>query len=476
MSTDPAPAPLRRLARRRPLVVAPTTTLRELTDALSQGREDAAVVADVESHLPLGIITLRQLLHSIGFERASLDEPVAMRMVGAPLTLAADAPLHRAKVLMAKRGVRHLLLVEPDGRLAGLVGQAELLGIGADETEALIVEIAAARDLDAMVLAADRVRRRGAELFHSGLSVEALCQWMSGLNDLIGMRICELIEDEHELPAVPWCWLVFGSEGRLEQTFATDQDNGLLFVPPTPAATDECRMAFLPFAQAVNTALHHCGFPRCPGRIMAGNPDWCLSLGEWRQRFGDWLRVPEPEALLHGTIFFDFRPLYGNAEPADQLRAWLAETAPDHARFFRALAEQTLAVAPPIGLGGRLRAQRDPDYPGRIDLKQRGARLFTDPARLWGLQLGSWATNTAERLRTAAAAQQQPGADTAAEVEAFHLIQRFRIGQQLATNGDHDTANLIDPRALSPLHRLMLKEALRQAKTLQLRLRQQFQV
>ncbi len=469
----PGQRPLRRLARRTPLVVAPDTRLRELLHQISQGQEDAAVVADPDSGLPLGLITLRALLHGIGFEEAGLDEPVAARMIGAPLTLAADASAHRARVLMAKRGVRHVLLTEPDGRLCGLVDYADLLGLRSDGADALIETIASARDLNAMAIAADQVRRRAAELFRGGMAVEALCQWMSGLNDLIAMRICELIEDEHDLPAVPWCWLAFGSEGRLEQTFATDQDNGLLFVPPSPEATESARAGFLPFAQAVNQALHHCGFERCRGNIMAGNPRWCLSEDEWRQRFGTWLRVPDPDALLNGSIFFDFRPLYGRFEPADRLRAWLIDAAPRHERFFRALAELALSVPPPLGWAGQFAYERNRDFPHTIDLKLRGARLFTDAARLWGLQAGAWETGTADRLRAAGAARGRSIEDTAAEIEAFHLIQRFRIHQQLQI-ADRGAVNRVDPNDLNELHRLMLKEAFRQAKKLQLRLRQQF--
>ncbi|MGE5152492.1 MAG: DUF294 nucleotidyltransferase-like domain-containing protein [Bdellovibrio bacteriovorus] len=468
-------APLRSVAQRRPLVVPPAATLREALYRISQGPEDAAVIADPASGLPLGLITLREMLHVISFEGGDLDDPVAAHMIGAPLTISADAPSHRAKVLMAKKGANHLLLTEGDGRLFGLVSQADLLGLRAGGADALIAAIASARDLDAMSVAADRVRRRGTELFHSGMGVEALCQWMSGLNDLIAMRVIEIMEDEFDLPAVPWCWLVFGSEGRLEQTFATDQDNGLLFLPPEPDAAATLRTAFLPFAQAVNQALHHCGFERCRGNVMAGNPQWCLSMDEWRSRFTDWLEVPEPQALLHGTVFFDFRPLYGTFEPVDRLRAWLMSEAPNHGRFLRALATQAVDIAPPLGWAGQFTYDRNRDFPHTIDLKLQGARLFMDPARVWALQHGIWATNTADRLRSAGAVVGRPSADTAAEVEAFHLIQRFRIHQQLQTR-DPDAVNRVDPDDLNELHRLMLKEAFKQAKRLQLRLRQQFQL
>lgn len=475
MSSGGDYAPLRSLAAKAPVVVPPSTTLRNVLYLISQGSEDAVVVADEESRLPLGLVTLRELLHLITFEEGDLEAPVAAYMTGAPLTVAADSPSHRAKVLMAKKGVGHILLVESDGSLSGLVSQSDLLGLRAGGAEALIASIAAARDVEAMALAADRVRRRGAELFAAGMGVEALCQWMSGLNDLIGMRIIELIEDEFDLPGVSWCWMLFGSEGRLEQTFATDQDNGLIFQPGEPGDTESLRATFLPFAQAVNQALHHCGFERCRGKVMAGNPDWCLSADEWRERFAGWLRVPEPKALLHGTIFFDFRPRYGSYELVDQLRGWLMSQAPQHPRFLHSLAEDALTVTPPLGWAGQFVYDKNRDFPHTIDLKLYGARLFVDAARVWGLVNGVWATNTADRLRASGRATARSPEDTAAEVEAFHLVQRFRIHQQL-TAADRDRANRVDPSDLNELHRLMLKEALKQARKLQLRLRQEYRL
>ena len=466
-------APLRGLASRLPLVMSPAATLREVLYAISQGREDAVVVADEASQLPLGLVTLRELLHVITFEGGDLDAPVAAYMTGAPLTAAADSPAHRAKVLMAKKGVGHILLVEADGRFCGLVHQADLLGLRAGGAEVLIAAIAATRDLKGMVLVADQVRRRGVELFNAGMGVDAICQWMSGLNDLIAMRVIELIEDEFDLPAVPWCWLLFGSEGRLEQTFTTDQDNGLIFEPSNVGDTEALRAAFLPFAQAVNDALHYCGFERCRGGIMASNPDCCLSSDEWMARFSSWLRVPDPEALLHGTIFFDFRPVYGRYELVDRLRAWLMAKAPEHPLFLRLLAELALGVEPPLGWAGRFTYDRNRAFPHTLDLKLQGARLFVDVARIGSLAKGVWATSTADRLRAIGTGPGRSAEDIAAEVEGFHLVQRFRIRQQLATP-DHDAANRVDPAGLNELNRLMLKEALKQAKKMQARLRQEY--
>lgn len=462
--------PLRTLVRRPPLVVDPSASVYDTLALMDRARGDAVVVADPETQLPLGIVTLSDVVHRIALGGLEVDEPVVGMMTGAPLSLPADAPAHRATVLMTKRYLRHLVLVEPDGRLCNVLSQADLFGLRGGGADLLAETVASAKEVGTMVKAADAIRRRGAELFAGGMGAEALGYWMSGLNDLVGMRIIELIEDEFDLPPVPWCWMVFGSEGRLEQSFATDQDNGLVFQPGDEGSTEAVRQVLLPFARAVNQALDACGFERCKGEIMAGNPAWCLSLTEWKQRYETWMRVPEPEAVLNSTIFFDFRPLYGRYELVDNLRTWLSPRVPGHDRFLRALAEQALTCEPPLGWMGRFRYDGDKDFPHTLDLKLYGLRPFVDAARVWGLANGIWATNTGQRLRATAEALDRPPSDMAAAVEAFYLVQRFRIQQQL-TNKDPDRVNRLDPNTLNQLNRLMLKEAFKEAKALQERLR-----
>jgi signal-transduction protein with cAMP-binding, CBS, and nucleotidyltransferase domain len=58
--------------------------------------------------------------------------------------------------------------------------------------------------------------------------------------------------------------------------------------------------ALCPAGQPV---LDVCGFPLCKGGVMAGNPRWCLSLGEWRGRFAEWMRAASADDLLNSSIF-----------------------------------------------------------------------------------------------------------------------------------------------------------------------------
>ena len=107
--------PLRSLPKGPPLSAPPSTSVRNAMLNMNHTGTDNIVVVDEPSNRPLGIITLSDLVHAIAFFGGDLEQPVAGLMTAAPFTLPADAPTHRATVLMTKRNVRHVILVEPDG-------------------------------------------------------------------------------------------------------------------------------------------------------------------------------------------------------------------------------------------------------------------------------------------------------------------------------------------------------------------------
>jgi CBS domain-containing protein len=263
---------------------------------------------------------------------------------------------------------------------------------------------------------------------------------ISALNDALTRRVIELAAVRRPL-AGAWCWLALGSEGRMEQTLVTDQDNALI--------VEGEKEPFLAFADQVNRDLDACGFPLCKGDIMARNPRWCLGPQEWRGVFDDWIRNNDPQALLNASIFFDFRPLAGDARLAGALRTAVLEQTQGNRAFCRALAEAALQTRPPLGLLADFSAEE-------LDLKTLGARPFVDAARVLALAAASPETGTATRL--------QEVRETNA-VEAFHFIQTLRLRSE---------SNRVRPGELSDLDRRVLKEAFRQALLLQQRLRLDF--
>ncbi|MFI4940812.1 MAG: DUF294 nucleotidyltransferase-like domain-containing protein, partial [Burkholderiales bacterium] len=193
--------------------------------------------------------------------------------------------------------------------------------------------IEAAPSVDALAPAIDGIHQFAISLLAQGVGSDRITRVISALNDAVTRRIIEIDRQLHDLSGIAWAWLAFGSEGREEQTLSTDQDNGIVFQceakpgaeaeEKAEAAEQAAKARLLAFAQAVNADLDRCGYPLCEGNIMAGNPEWCLTLREWKLRFAGWIYKPEPLALLNASIFFDFRVIYGKASLADELHRYL---------------------------------------------------------------------------------------------------------------------------------------------------------
>jgi CBS domain-containing protein len=336
---------------------------------------------------------------------------------------------------------------------------------------ACATRIAAAPDVAALAACAAEARQLATDLHHDEAGAALVSGVLSRLNDAIVARVLALLQQRFRLPAARWCWLGLGSEGRLEQTLATDQDNGLVFSASDDGEAQQLRELFLPFARAANQALAECGFPLCGGEVMAGNPRWCLSQSEWLESFSAWVRTPEPEALLNAAIFFDFRPLAGAAELATALRQDLSELTRGNEIFLRMMTVNALAASPPLG---RLRDfVTESDSGGTIDLKKFGSRIFVDAARIMALGAGAGETSTATRLQRMAAEGTMSAADAGAAVHAFHALQGIRFAAQAAAGA---AGNQLDPQGLNEFDRRVLLEALRQARTLQQRLKTRFHI
>jgi CBS domain-containing protein len=373
---------------------------------------------------------------------------------------------------MARENIRHVPLVEA-GRLVGVVSESRLFALwrgGIDEVRAAI---RAAGDLDAAAAAAARIRGLPRRLLDDGIGAEAITGLVTALNDLLTVRLIEITCAAAAFRAAGACWIVLGSAGRGEQTLVTDQDNAIVFTGDgEPAAR---RAALVPAAEAVNRALDRCGFPLCRGDVMAGNPAWCLSATEWRQRFADWIDTPDPAALLNAAIFFDFRPLWGERAPVAALRAWLDGYAADRSRFLLLMAQNALGNQPPLGLLRDFIVSSGGEYPGTLDLKMNGVQPFVEAARVYALASGVPAANTLDRLREVARVRGVPPAEAEAWREAFRFVQLLRLRLNAAQSAAGEPMhNHLEPGALNELERRILKEALRQARKLQGRLARDF--
>lgn len=435
--------PVKYLIKRPPVFVEPGATVGQAASIMQNARIGSVLVADD----PPGIVTDRDLRGRVLAVGLGPETPVRQVMTRPLKTLDSDAPVFRALRLMLEENIHHVALVE-EGKVVGVIGGTDLLQHQAVSPLYLRGTL---DDLDkpaALAHYAQEIAGLVQTLFHGGLGEVQIGQIVSSLNDALVKQLVRLAERTLGTPPTPFAWIVFGSEGRLEQTLLTDQDNAVVYEADSP----EARSYFTALAKNVVDGLIQVGFPPCPGGFMATN--WCKPLSEWQSLFAGWVRTPEPQALLDAAIFFDFRPVAGalSLAPLEEILT----AAGTQKRFIAHAAEEAAGWRPPIGFFNRIRSDH-----GTVDLKKGGIGPIVALARVGALAARSRERSTLERLVVAGksgtvVAQE----DSATLAEIFHLMLHIRLRHQLAAlRVKQPPEHRIRLEALSTLERRHLREA-----------------
>lgn len=471
---------LRDLLRGEPITCRPDETLRDAFSRMHRSHVGSIIVtepaAEGAGERVVGILTRTDLIGRVILPEVPMSTRIADVMTPGVMTLDDGATAADAMLMMAEHTIRHVPVVavrEGAQRVVGVVSERDLFTLQRLSVRQLAASIKRAPDAGSVASIADDVRRLSHHLVAQGVDAAHITKLISHLNDQLTVRLLTLACERFGVARDGFCWLALGSEGRGEQTIATDQDNGILY---TAGALEPGRL--LELAGWMNEALADAGFPLCKGNIMARNPQWCLPFEGWVGVFADWIDRGSPEALLNASIFFDFRGIYGKRDLADALRAEVVQHAQRNPRFLKQMSDNALRNRPPgaPSMFDRLFGEelgRDP-----VDLKMHGTVPFVDAARIWALGAGLYDTGTAARLRRLAKAGRLPAADVSAWIDAFEFLQLMRLrGQhrrEEQPEAKNSNPNVVDPTQLSTLDRRILKEAFRQARLVQQRLELDF--
>ncbi|WP_019627074.1 DUF294 nucleotidyltransferase-like domain-containing protein [Thioalkalivibrio sp. ALJT] len=461
--------PLALRITRDPITCRPDTPLRAVLTTMRDERVGSIVATDAEQH-PVGIFTLHDLLARVALADVDLDTPLHAVMTPDPVALEESAPGFEGIEAMTEHGMTHLCVVRA-GRLVGVLGERDLLTSQPLTLDGLVREIQRADSVTAIAEHLRQVPRLIEAVVSQGAEADQVLRLITRLNEHATRRVLALLRPQHAIDGITFTWLAFGSQAREEQALITDQDNGILFDAAASDA-DAIRERLLPYARAVNEALAECGFTLCPGNIMAGNPECCLSGPEWDRRFTRWVEQGTPEHLLKSTIFFDLRALHGDAGPVEALRTRLLQQTAFNSRFRRQMAANQQQFRPPLGLFGEIKSGAN-----GIDIKKQGLTPFVDGARVIALAAELPATRSHERLEQAVAAEVMRPGDAQDYHAALRYLQMLRLrAQQKALREGRDDDNRIRPEALGALEARVLKESFRQARKLQGQLAVQYQL
>jgi CBS domain-containing protein len=363
-------------------------------------------------------------------------------------TVPADTPLYDAWVTLLDAGVHHLPVTR-DQEIVGVLTSGDVLRATAQGPVAVMRGVERLPSRDALPGYGARVTAMVSSLLSAGLEATAIAGLVARLNDALLRPILRWAEEDLGPPPAPYAWIALGSEGRMEQTLLTDQDNALVYADAGAGRADWYRA----LAERVGADLERAGFPACPGGYMARH--WSGPVAEWAQRFDGWIDVPTPRALLVAAIFFDFRRVGGllDLEPLERIVGRAAE----QPVFLRLLAKDALGFHPPPGVLLRLRGESS-----TLDLKRHGISPIVALARRFALGAGIRARSTLSRLEGAERAGLLARDEATAIAETFRFLLGLRLRLQLRALADgRPASDQVRLSELGAIERSRLKDAYR---------------
>ncbi|OQX00563.1 MAG: nucleotidyltransferase [Thiothrix lacustris] len=450
-----------------PMLVGKSDSIQQVAQQMNEFDTQTVMVTGDDGGL-CGIVTDVDFRKRVVAEGRSVNAPIADIMTLNPLTLTPRDQASEALLLMSRRNIRHLPVVEGND-VVGVLSASDLLRTQSSSAVYLVGDIFAAQDVVRLAELSKSLPKLLVSLVKQSLPANDIGQSITSVGQAIARRLLVMAEEKFGAPPVPYAFIVAGSMARREQTAHSDQDNGMI-------VSDDYNEAqhgeyFRQIAKYVSDGLDACGYIYCPGNVMATNDQWRQPLSVWRGYFETWINKPEPMALMYASIFFDLRCLHGDASLLTRLQEEILSKTKASTLFQAFMAGNALSHKPPIGFfrGFVLdKDSKDSSAEKGMDMKKRGVVPVIDMARLYSLAAGLTPINTWERLEAIAEA----GTITRSTVEdvrdAFEFISMVRLQHQAKQieNG-HKPNNHMPPEELSALERRHLKDAFEVISTMQ---------
>ncbi len=112
------------LISRPPVVVTPTTSIKDSAKLMYEEKVGSVVVTSPEGKV-IGIFTEKDLVRVVS-EGLPLTTQIGDIMTKNPIVIREDEPLSKAVIIMTERGIRHLPVVDAEGRVKGVISARDI--------------------------------------------------------------------------------------------------------------------------------------------------------------------------------------------------------------------------------------------------------------------------------------------------------------------------------------------------------------
>ncbi len=436
---------------------------------LMKKRKTSTLLVKGSQGITAGIITAGDIAGRVLLKGLSLNRPACEIMSSPLVSIDPGATLNEAIAQMQTNRISHLVVKNFSGSVTGILNERDLVQPLFSSYSFIEYKIECAGSAGELATIYKMFLRYLALMVRQTVQPVTVGKTIASISGLITGKLITLAIEELGEPPAEFAFIALGSEGRMEQTLATDQDNAIIYQDVAGPDAEIVQAYFNKLGESVCDNLNAIGFQYCKGRIMARNPLWCKSLESWKNYFTRWISTPDPKSLLDVSIFFDFRAVFGKTELADELRRHVSKVSDGQASFFYNFAGNVLSFKPPIGLTGAIHTEKKEDRE-LFDLKY-GMTPYVMFARIYAVFQKIACTSTSGRIQSLYDSQVIPLSTYKEIVFGYNFLMQLRYKHQVTQFENHEEINnLLDIHGLSEAEETTLKKVLSHITDLQSRL------
>jgi PAS domain S-box-containing protein len=466
--------PLKNFAKKVPFVKM-NASIEKASIQMSESRSSAAIITSEDGD-PIGIITDNDFKNRVLAVKRTSDMPV-FEIMSAPIVSSPElSTVSEAIRTLLNRNITHIAVKNSRGQISGLAGSADLLQLLSYSSVYLAERIKYASTIDELKSLHEKMPSIIKSMVDSGARALGITSVITGFSDSITQKLIEMALEELGPSPVSFAFLHLGSEGRGEQTLATDQDNAIIYSDPESGKEEICSKYFNELGKMVCDWLNDIGYEYCIGNIMAMNTEWCQPMSVWIKYFTKWVTKLSPKDLLNVNIFFDFKNGFGDESLTKELRDHLNIIMAKSPSFLHHLAQNSIDIKPPINIFGNIVVESGGEHSDAFNVKN-ALMPITGFARVYALKHQIDASNTIARMQVL----YQNGHINKSTLEdllhAYNYLMMMRFKHQvMAIDQSEKPGNYINPKKLGELERSMLKNVFSQVSSFQAKLNFDFKL